>query len=265
MMNTKPYYSIIIPTLNEEEAIADVLRRIPEKIMHHGEVIVVDASDDNTAFIARGYGARVIRSSTKGKGKQISEGVKNAHGEIIVMMDGDGEHPPEYIPDLIHKLEDEYDIVLGTRDNFSFTRKPLIRIFYLFYLPIIKGIFKASGITFDGTPLSGFRCMKKDVWKKLKPETDDFLLEAEMNIKIGEHGLRHGEVHIPYVERYNGVLNSRVIQSGAAKEIIGYLISYVIQKRVKKRVEIVVRGAQDKVIDRFKVNLMKIMETFSAH
>jgi glycosyltransferase involved in cell wall biosynthesis len=261
-MSNEPDYSIIIPTLNEEEAIADVLKRIPREIWQNGEVIVVDASSDNTAFIARDHGARVIHSPKKGKGKQISDGVQNAQGRIIVMMDGDGEHPPEYIPELIYKLDENYDVVLGTRNNLSFIKYPLLSIFYLFYLPMIKGMFKASGVEFEGTPLSGFRCMKKTLWKKLHPETDDFLLETEMNIKIGEHGLRHGEVHIPYVERYNGILNSRVVKSGAAKQIVGYLVSYVIQKKVKDKMESTFQDAQERVVAQLKVNLMKIMDTF---
>ena len=107
-----PEVSIIIPTLNEEQAIAKVICSIPESAAEKAEIIVVDASDDYTPAIARRLGARVVRTGKKGKGRQMKMGAKKSKGKILVFLDGDGTDPPEYIPKLLKKLE-KADLVLG--------------------------------------------------------------------------------------------------------------------------------------------------------
>lgn len=241
-MNRDVEYSIVIPTLNEEPIIADVLDRIPPSIKNRGEVIVVDASTDHTAAIARSRGARVIRTKRSGKGYQLKIGMQNARGRVLIMMDGDGEHPPEYIPRLIKKLDQRFDIVVGTRTQDSPKRNVLIRAIYHLYLPIIRGLFKGAGVSFRGTPLSGFRCMRREVWKSISPQDDEFLLEIEMNMNMGEKSLRIGEVHIPFVERYDGMMQSRVLRQGQIKKIVGFILSYIFNTRVKSGITRKYRG-----------------------
>jgi glycosyltransferase involved in cell wall biosynthesis len=61
----QPLYSVIIPTLNESKSIGDVLQKVPDFVRSKGEIIVVDASKDNTAAIAEKNGARTIRTKKK--------------------------------------------------------------------------------------------------------------------------------------------------------------------------------------------------------
>jgi glycosyltransferase involved in cell wall biosynthesis len=226
-------YSIVIPTLNEEAIIGEVIDRIPPRIRNRGEVIVVDASTDRTATIARSHGARVIRSDRSGKGHQLKLGMQQAHGRVLVMMDGDGEHPPEYIPRMIKKLSRGSDVVVGTRTQGSPRKNIIVRAIYYLYLPVIRGLFKGAGVSFQGTPLSGFRCMKRDTWNSISPEDDDFLLETQMNMKMGEKSLRIAEVHIPFIERHDGIAQSRVFQHGQIGKIVGFILSYILNVRMK--------------------------------
>ncbi|HDD04944.1 MAG TPA: glycosyltransferase family 2 protein, partial [Candidatus Aenigmarchaeota archaeon] len=103
--------SVIIPTRNEEEGIGKVIKGIKELGKGY-EVLVVDKSEDRTPEIARKMGARVIRQSGFGKGDAMKLGVKEAKGDVVVFMDGDGTYQPSCIPKLI-RFVGEYDLVRG--------------------------------------------------------------------------------------------------------------------------------------------------------
>ncbi|MCX7033567.1 MAG: glycosyltransferase family 2 protein [Arenimonas sp.] len=83
------------------------------------EVIVVDdGSTDDTAAVAAGFGARVLGSPySMGNGAAIKRGARAATGDVIVFMDADGQHDPALIPELLAKLDQGYDMVVGARDG----------------------------------------------------------------------------------------------------------------------------------------------------
>lgn len=82
------YISVIIPALNEEVLIKSAIDSVRK--INPLEVIVVDGgSIDNTVYIARSLGVKVITAAEKGRGKQLSKGVKQAKGDIILMLHAD--------------------------------------------------------------------------------------------------------------------------------------------------------------------------------
>lgn len=112
--------SIVIPAKNEGRALGELLSRLRDlKII--AEVIVVDdGSSDDTAQIAEAAGATVIRHPySMGNGAAIKSGARRAKGEIIVFMDGDGQHQPEDILRLLAKMEEGYEMVVGARTSVS--------------------------------------------------------------------------------------------------------------------------------------------------
>jgi glycosyltransferase involved in cell wall biosynthesis len=261
VMAKKIKYSIVIPTLNEEAIIGNVIDRIPTRIRNHGEIIVVDSSTDQTAEIAQTRGARVITCLRSGKGHQVKRGMQHAQGRILVMMDGDGEHPPEYIPRMIKKLNHGYDVVVGTRTQRSPKSNVFIRAIYYLYLPIIRGLFKGAGVVFDGSPLSGFRCIKREVWNSISPQDDEFLLETQMNMKMGEKSLRIGEVHIPFVERHNGMAQSRVYRHGHIGNIVGFILSYILNVRVRAEVRHYYQGLKKELFKPFRLSVVQFLNS----
>jgi glycosyltransferase involved in cell wall biosynthesis len=91
--------TIIIPCLNEEQGIEQVLRRIPDFV---DQVIVVDnGSTDRSSEIARSLGAEVIREEVRGYGRAYKKGFAHATGDLIVTLDGDHSYPPDAISYLI--------------------------------------------------------------------------------------------------------------------------------------------------------------------
>ena len=94
--------TVVIPCLNEEQGIDQVLRRIPAFV---DQVIVVDnGSTDRTSEVARSLGAVVIREDVRGYGRSYKRGFGDATGDIIVTLDGDHSYPPDAISYLIEAL-----------------------------------------------------------------------------------------------------------------------------------------------------------------
>jgi hypothetical protein len=94
--------TVVIPCLNEEEGIRQVLSRIPDFV---DEVIVVDnASTDGTADVAQSMGARVIREQVRGYGRAYKTGLLAAQGDVIVTLDGDHSYPVDALSYLLEAL-----------------------------------------------------------------------------------------------------------------------------------------------------------------
>jgi len=153
---------VVIPVYNEENIIGDLVTGIKETMKDKAEIIVVDdGSSDGTAKKAEDAGAVVIRHPyNKGNGAAIKTGIRKAKGDIVVLMDGDGQHNPEDIPKLLESMND-YDMVVGARSGkseTSFHRNIANKIYNLFatYLTHVK--------IMDLT--SGLRAVKRDVAMK---------------------------------------------------------------------------------------------------
>src|SRR6266571_2564427 len=104
--------AVVIPTLDEEEAIAAVIAAIPPGVVD--DIIVADsASADRTVERARAAGARIVSESRRGYGRACRAGAEAAGDcDIIVFLDGDGSDCPELMPDLIAPIaRGEYDFV----------------------------------------------------------------------------------------------------------------------------------------------------------
>lgn len=123
--DTLPETSIIIPVFNEADSIQSVIEGIQKTFNDTNanyEVIVVDdGSDDETIEVAKKTTAKIISHPYNiGNGAAIKTGIRNATGEILVMLDGDGQHAPEDIPKLLEKIG-PYDMVVGSRSRDSKT------------------------------------------------------------------------------------------------------------------------------------------------
>ena len=107
--------SIIVPALNEAEAVGDLVRALRGSAPWHEVIVVDDGSTDGTAERAREAGAIVVRHPyNKGNGAAVKSGVRRATGEAILIVDGDGQHRAADAVRLVTRL-DEYDLVVGAR------------------------------------------------------------------------------------------------------------------------------------------------------
>ena len=111
--------TIIIPCHNEASNLPDLIqdiRSVMDERPESYEILVVnDSSTDDTAEVAKDTGARVVSHPYNlGNGAAVKTGIRAATGEIVLMMDGDGQHRPEIIPSILEELK-SYDLVVGAR------------------------------------------------------------------------------------------------------------------------------------------------------
>jgi len=113
--------SIVIPAKNEARNLENFLPRLRAVVGSKVECIVVnDGSTDDTAAICEQHGVTVVSHPySKGNGAAIKTGARAAMGEVLVFLDGDGQHKPDDIPRLIEELERGFDMVVGARDRES--------------------------------------------------------------------------------------------------------------------------------------------------
>ncbi len=111
-------FSIVIPAKNEEQGLALFLPRLRKLYPEVPITVVDDGSTDGTRAVCESAGVRVLSQPySKGNGAAIKAGALAARGEYIVFMDGDGQHQPEDVARLLEKLDEGFDLVVGSRSG----------------------------------------------------------------------------------------------------------------------------------------------------
>ncbi len=112
--------SIVIPAKNEAAAIADVVASARSEYAEAEIIVVDDGSTDATADLAEAAGATVVRHpESLGNGAAVKSGARAAKGEILALMDGDGQHDPRDLGKLLARLDEGYQMAVGARDSGS--------------------------------------------------------------------------------------------------------------------------------------------------
>jgi len=209
-----PEISIIIPAYREEKSIAIVVekvRQVMDGLDRPYEIIVVnDGSNDETAKKAKDAGAIVISHPYNiGNGAAVKTGIRKAHGETLVMIDGDGQHAPEDIPQLLEKLG-PYDMVVGARTGESETS---------FGRTIANSIYNRFATYMCGRKIedltSGFRAVKANIARlflNLLPNTFSYPTTLTMSVVRSGYSLAY--VPIKTVRRV-GKSKIRPIKDGS--------------------------------------------------
>ena len=122
----KPFLSVIVPAYNEERRIGPTLEKLVGYLTSRPfqwEVLVVDnGSDDATATVVESWASEVpqVRLEslpTAGKGLAVRHGMLQATGELRFMCDADMSMPVEHLDDFLDRMEEGYDIVIGSRQT----------------------------------------------------------------------------------------------------------------------------------------------------
>ncbi|MCB1895502.1 MAG: glycosyltransferase family 2 protein [Zoogloeaceae bacterium] len=108
--------SVVLPAKNESATVAEVIGRLRDVLPAAEIVLVDDGSTDGTGEVAGKAGATVVRNLySMGNGAAVKAGMRRAGGEIVVLMDADGQHDPRDIPRLLAEIEAGADMAVGAR------------------------------------------------------------------------------------------------------------------------------------------------------
>lgn len=185
--------TVIIPALNEEKTIAQVIDHCRATSSVSEVIVVDDRSEDKTASIARQRDAKVIISAARGKGISMKEGIDAAINEIIVFLDADIDpYPEKTIENLTAPLlNNEADFVKG-----AFARNAG-RVTELVAKPLLTILF--PGLSHFSQPLSGMIAGKKTFFKKIE-FFNDYGVDIGILIDMYLMKARVREINIGYIE-----------------------------------------------------------------
>lgn len=193
--------ALLIPALNEEQALAQVLDELPRGLF--ARVVVVDnGSSDGTTAVARARGAEVVAEPRRGYGRACQAGLAALKGEaeIVVFMDADASDVPAEALSLVEPiLRGEADLVLGSRVRGRAEPGALFahqRWGNWLAVTLIRLLFG-----FRYTDLGPFRAIRWASLEVLDMSDPDFGWTAEMQVKALRRGLRVQEVSVSYRRR----------------------------------------------------------------
>jgi dolichol-phosphate mannosyltransferase len=193
---------VLVPTLDEGETIADVVREFRDEGFEH--VLVVDGgSTDDTRRRAEDAGARVVRQSGAGKGQALREAVHD-HIDLpyVLLLDGDGTYRAADAEAMLAPLDEGYEHVIGNR--FADMRPgAMTRLNQLGNRLINRAFGLVHGERFDDI-LSGYRAFTRESFERMTLRSDGFGVETEMTVECVKRGIATTVVPISYLPRPAG-------------------------------------------------------------
>jgi glycosyltransferase involved in cell wall biosynthesis len=202
--------SVIIPAFNESQTIGGIVAQIKARHPDFEVVVVDDGSADDTADAALQAGAVVYSHPYNiGNGAAVKSGIRAAAGDILVFMDGDGQHDPGQIADMLAYFPD-YDMVVGARTGggqASFGRAFGNTLYNWFATYVTK--FKVKDLT------SGFRAVKANIARNfiyLLPNTYSY--PTTLTLGVLRSGLSLKYIPIRTRRRKTGNSQIKLFQDG---------------------------------------------------
>lgn len=203
--NNAPRVLVIVPAYNEQDCIVETVRRIKET--GYDYVVVNDGSKDDTLKLCRENGINVLDlPQNLGIGGAVQAGHKYAQHygyDIDVQVDGDGQHNPSYIPQLVKMIEDGADLAIGSRfveetDGFQSTWLRRVGITWL------SGLLKLLTGKIVTDPTSGFRASGRRAIELFCENYPMDYPEPESIALALENGLSLSETPVNMLERQGG-------------------------------------------------------------
>lgn len=214
--------SVVIPALNEEDGIADIVRRVQAVEpslkclgVENLEIIVVDdgSCDRTSEIVAQFPSVRLVcHEVNRGYGAAIKTGFCHARGELLAFLDADGTYPPEQLPALCQvALDERADVVVGSRRSGADSQMPMIR---RVGNCVWSNLISLVGNNRVMDPASGMRVLRQSALPLLYPLPDGLNFTPVMSTRATYEGLRVVEVPISYKERV-GRSKLSVVRDGA--------------------------------------------------
>ena len=191
--------TVIIPCLNEEQGVEQVLSRMPDFV---DDVIVVDnGSTDRTSDVAHSFGARVIREEVRGYGRSYKRGFASAKGDIIVTLDGDHSYPVDAISYLLEAfLHLEVDFLNASR--FPVRDRRAMSFKHHFGNLVLSFAMSILYFRWVRDSQSGMWVFRRSILDTMMLESDSMAFSEEIKIEaLKNRKVRFAEINIQYSSR----------------------------------------------------------------
>jgi glycosyltransferase involved in cell wall biosynthesis len=199
----EPVVSVVIPTLNEAEAIAAVIRELPHDLVR--EILIADSgSTDGTQAIARAAGARVLDTG-RGYGRACAAGAAAADPacRVIVFLDGDGADRGDLLKEIAGPvLAGTQDLVLASRTRGW--REPGSMNWHQVLAGRLAGFGIGALYGVRYSDMCAYRAVRRDALAQLGMQEMTYGWNIEMQMKAAGAGLRILEIPLPYRRRIGG-------------------------------------------------------------
>jgi glycosyltransferase involved in cell wall biosynthesis len=198
MVSDTPTLSVVMVTLNEESAITKVVGDI-KQAAPNAEILVVDSSTDSTAEIAENLGCRVIKQiPARGYGPAMHTALSEARGETVITMDCDDTYPAEFIPLLVARISQGFDLVSASRME----RKPKAMSFANYFANCTFAFLACLLCGVRTTDVhTGMRAYRKSMLTSFHYDPDGMALPVELLVGPAQQGYKCTEIFIDYRPR----------------------------------------------------------------
>jgi len=214
MISKAELVSVVIPTLNEAGSILETVTTIHKELAYPKEIIIVDGnSTDGTQEIIEGMKfCRLIIEPRRGYGLALRTGIKNAKGDVVVMVDGDGTYEVKHINRLINALiKNNAELCQATR---MYDLRKAMGFTNFIANKIITYCFDFFYSQFLSDTQSGFRAISRAALEKVELYEDDMAFATEMLVQFAKKDFKMVEVPSSYRARKYGTPKMRRIKSG---------------------------------------------------
>jgi dolichol-phosphate mannosyltransferase len=211
--------TVVVPTLNEEGSLRQVLPRLKETFKRlgvRGEILVVDGrSKDATVAVAESLGARVLVQTARGLGGALREGLQAAASPWVAVVDADGSHPPEVLAEMWAK-RGEADLVIASRyiPGGSAVMDPLRQVLSRSLNVVARLVLDLPARDSSG----GFRLYRAELVRPVAAGAiaTDFTIQQELLVGILSRGGRVLEVPFRYEPRIDGASKASALRLAPA-------------------------------------------------
>lgn len=191
-------YVVVIPTLNEREAIGRVIEEVVSQGIPPEQIVVIDGgSTDGTCEEAERRGVRCIPQDGRGKADAVYTAFRRINADVYIFLDGDWTYPAKHIPELL-KLAEECDEVIGARREAEPGAQGLIYRVGNWALTKVFNLLFGTRLT---DVLSGMYAVKRDAVADADFNTKGFSIEAELAAHVASTGRKICETPITYRKR----------------------------------------------------------------
>jgi glycosyltransferase involved in cell wall biosynthesis len=222
-----PQISVIIPCLNEQEAVGKVVDQALDGIRkagRPGEVLVVDnGSTDASASVATEHGATVVTEGRRGYGSAYLAGLEAARGEYLVMADADDTYPLRELPAFVDRLASGDDLVIGSRFKGTIHGDAMPFLNRFVGNPVLTGMLNVLFGVKVSDAHCGMRALRRDTLPVLDLHSTGMEFASEMVFKAYRRGLTVSEIPIDYYPR---VGESKLNRFGDAWRHVRFMLLY---------------------------------------